>query len=133
MAVSLLRTSSLSLVATIGWTRDRLLHRAGDSLHGAADRHVRGTTVVRIRAACACLVAGLLVFLAPGGRNRWFEVEVGLNELIACDPLPESMLLTQGMDINERGEIAVNGFDFTVMEFKAFVLTPVSGPESCDR
>ena len=50
-----------------------------------------------------------------------------------CGSLPESTLLTTAMDINERGEIAVNGFDFTVMEFKAFVLTPVSGKEACNR
>jgi hypothetical protein len=48
-----------------------------------------------------------------------------LNELIVCGTLPESGVLTYAMDINERGEIAVNG--------PAGVLTPMSGRESCDR
>jgi uncharacterized membrane protein len=85
------------------------------------------------------VIVGSTAASRPDNPNResratlWQEGRVvDLNELIVCGTLPESTLLTSAMDINERGEIAVNGFDFTVLESKAFVLTPVSGRESCD-
>lgn len=57
---------------------------------------------------------------------------VDLNELLVCNPLPESIELTVATDINERGEIAAGGFDLSRSTQAAFVLTPVSGRESCD-
>ena len=61
-----------------------------------------------------------------GRATMWQEGHAAdLNELIVCGTLPESNVLTHAMDINERGEIAVNG--------PAGVLTPMSGRESCDR
>jgi probable HAF family extracellular repeat protein len=65
----------------------------------------------------------------------WQESSVGnLNDLIACDALPESVLLIQPEDINERGEIAVNAIDtaFNPAHWRrAYLLTPVLGHESC--
>ena len=57
---------------------------------------------------------------------------VDLNELIACDTLSPSRYLMSAMDINERGEIAVDAFDFGNTHSRAFVLRPVSGREECD-
>ena len=58
---------------------------------------------------------------------------VDLNELIVCDTLSSSRYLMSAMDINERGEIAVDAFDFANTHSRAFVLRPVSGREECDR
>jgi uncharacterized membrane protein len=55
-----------------------------------------------------------------------------LNELIACGSLPQSAMLVTAWDINERGQIAVGASDFSATGVKAFLLTPVSGRESCN-
>ena len=69
----------------------------------------------------------------PTVATLWQEGRVAdLNELITCPSLPESTSLGVAMDINERGQIAVNGAnDFAPGVSRAFVLTPVSRRESC--
>jgi uncharacterized membrane protein len=70
--------------------------------------------------------------MRPTGATVWQEGNVAdLNELLACRSLPESTSLVLAMDINERGEIAVQGFDSSTFGGRAFVLTPVSRRESC--
>jgi uncharacterized membrane protein len=58
---------------------------------------------------------------------------VNLNEVLDCGPLPDSLFLDSALDINERGQIAANAFDFTVVEPVGFLLTPVLGEGGCDR
>jgi uncharacterized membrane protein len=69
----------------------------------------------------------------PTVATLWQEGRVAdLNELITCPSLPESTSLGVAMDINERGQIAVNGAnDFAPGVTRAFVLTPVSRRENC--
>ena len=58
-----------------------------------------------------------------------------LNDRIACGTLPASILLTRAEDINERGQIAVNGIDKdanVISNQRAFLLTPVSAQEPCN-
>jgi uncharacterized membrane protein len=66
----------------------------------------------------------------------WQEGNVtDLNERIACGTLPASILLTRAADINERGQIAVNGVDKdadVVSNQRAFMLTPVWAQEPCN-
>ena len=57
---------------------------------------------------------------------------INLNEVL-CAPLPEPFFLHVAMDINERGQIAANAFDFTLLEQVGFLLTPVLGQEGCDQ
>jgi hypothetical protein len=47
--------------------------------------------------------------------------------------LPDPFFLTAAMDINERGQIVANAFDFTILEQVGFLLTPVLGEDGCDR
>lgn len=67
------------------------------------------------------------------GATLWQEGWVGnLNELLACGTLPETTFFSSAVDINERGEIAVNGADDLAPGVtRAFVLTPISGREGC--
>lgn len=55
---------------------------------------------------------------------------INLNDVL-CAPLPDPFFLHLAMDINERGQIAANAFDFTLVEQVGFLLTPVLGLESC--
>ena len=65
--------------------------------------------------------------------SQWQEGRVvNLNEVL-CSPLPDPFFLHLAMDINERGQIAANAFDFTILEQVGFLLTPVLGPEGCDQ
>lgn len=84
------------------------------------------------------VVVGTTSAHMPDDRDResratlWQEGGIAdLNELIACSSLPASNWLVSAMDINERGEIAVNAFDLSISESKAFLLTPISGQERC--
>jgi hypothetical protein len=43
------------------------------------------------------------------------------------------MGLARGSDINERGEIAADAFDPGNTQTRAFILTPVLGPEGCEQ
>jgi uncharacterized membrane protein len=70
--------------------------------------------------------------MRPTGATVWQEGNVAdLNELLACRSLPESTSLVLAMDINERGEIVVQGFDPSTFGGRPFVLSPVSRRESC--
>lgn len=65
--------------------------------------------------------------------SQWQEGRViNLNEML-CSPLPDPFFLHLAMDINERGQIAANAFDFTILEQVGFLLTPVLGSEGCDQ
>lgn len=58
-----------------------------------------------------------------------------LNDVVACGTLPASVHLWRAEDINERGQIAVNGIDDDAdvsSNQRAFLLTPVSAQEPCD-
>jgi uncharacterized membrane protein len=68
-----------------------------------------------------------------GAASHWQEGRVvNLNEVL-CRPLPDPFFLTAAMDINERGQIVANAFDFTILEQVGFLLTPVLGEDGCDR
>lgn len=66
----------------------------------------------------------------------WHEGRVAdLNEVIVCGTLPASIRLTRAEDINELGQIAVNGIDTAAVansSERAFILTPVSVREPCN-
>jgi uncharacterized membrane protein len=103
-------------------SRPRQIHATADAIneHGV----IVGTTTIMTPNPSLGLGAAA---------SQWQEGRIiNLNEVL-CAPLPEPFFLHGAMDINERGQIAANAFDFTLLEQVGFLLTPVLGQEGCDQ